>query len=76
MTDESKRLLALLQAKKDNPVRLDIVGKLQSNFADNKTYLALTAPTSNQNTKQIQLLTRTINRLIKLALNDLANPDS
>lgn len=71
MTDESKRLLALLQAKRDNPNRLDMIAKLKGNLEDNKAYLALSAPTADQRNTQVKLLTRQINRLIRLAINDL-----
>ena len=71
MTDESKRLLALLQAKRDNPNRLDMITKLRTNIADNKTYLETPSPTADQRNTQVRMLTRQVNRLIRLAINDL-----
>lgn len=75
MTDESKRLLALLQAKRDNPNRLDMISKLRTNLTDNKTFLAITAPTNAQNAAQIKQITRQVNRLIRLAINDLTTTE-
>lgn len=75
MTDESKRLLALLQAKRDSPNRLDMIAKLKGNLTDNKAYLAITSPTTANNTAQIKALTRQVNRLIRLAINDLSASD-
>ena len=75
MTEQSKQLLALLQTKRDNPVRLDLVDKLKTNLTDNKTFLAITAPTNAQNAAQIKQITRQVNRLIRLAINDLSTSE-
>lgn len=53
-------------------VKTDMVTKLGNNLADNKTYLAIATPTTAQNAAQIKAITRQVNRLIRLALNDLA----
>ena len=71
MTERSKQLLEALQTKRDNPVRLDLVDKLKTNLIDNKTFLAISAPTNAQNAAQIKQITRQVNRLIRLAINDL-----
>lgn len=49
--------------------KLSIEDYLKQAIADNKTYLALTTPTTAQNTAQIKKLTRQNNRLIRLITN-------
>jgi len=51
--------------------RLSIEDKLRINLADNKTYLAITAPTAAQRNAQVDALTRQINRMIRLQLREL-----
>ena len=60
--------LSLMSANKDS-----IVSKMQTAQTNNATYLAIASPTSAQNTAQVKALTRQVNALIKLAINDLGN---
>ena len=55
--------------------RLSIEDKLRINLADNKTYLAITAPTASQRNAQVDALTRQINRLIRLQLRQLESAE-
>jgi hypothetical protein len=55
--------------------KTDLVTKLTTALTDNKTYLGLTSPTTAQNTAQIKELTRQINKLIRLEVNDLSATD-
>lgn len=75
MNEQSRQLLALLQAKRDNPNRLDMITKLKTNLTDNKVYLALESPLAADRNAQIAKLTRQVNRLIRLAINDLTAPE-
>jgi hypothetical protein len=49
--------------------RQQMIDNLKAGIEDNKTYLALTSPTTAQNTAQIKKLTRQNNRLIRLVTN-------
>ena len=51
--------------------RAALVAKATTALDANATYLARTAPTTAQNTAQIKALTRQVNALIKLTVNDL-----
>jgi hypothetical protein len=62
-----------------DPVKLanktDMTTKLTTALTDNKTYLALTSPTTAQNTAQLKAIARQLNKLIRLAVNDLSATD-
>lgn len=49
--------------------RTNIETFLKAEIDGNKAYIALTAPTTTQNTKQIKALTKQNNRMIRLLLN-------
>lgn len=51
--------------------RVNIEGKAITALTGNATYLALGSPTNAQNLAQIRALTRQMNALIKLTLNQL-----
>jgi fructose-1-phosphate kinase PfkB-like protein len=55
--------------------KTDMVTKLTANLADNKTYLAIASPTATQKDSQIKALTRQVNKLIRLSLNNLDGTD-
>lgn len=55
--------------------RTNIQDFLKTAITDNKDYIALTTPTTTQNTKQIKALTRQNNRMIRLLLNLLDSAD-
>ena len=57
-------------------VELDIHTKLRDFVNRNRTYLALPAPTANQQAAQIDRLTRQLNHLIRLQFRDLLNSET
>lgn len=47
----------------------------QQSLAANRTYLALTSPTAGQNAQQIKALTRQMNGVLRLLLNQFDGTD-
>jgi len=47
-----------------------IIDKLKAAIDSNKTYLAITAPTAAQRNEQVADLTRQMNKLIRMSLQD------
>ena len=55
--------------------RRTILSQAAQAMSDNRTYLAIGSPTNAQNLAQIRALTRQINGLIRLQLQDLGGTD-
>jgi len=55
--------------------RTNIQDFLKNELVENKAYIALTAPTNAQQTKQIKALTKQTNKMIRLMLNLLDSAD-
>jgi hypothetical protein len=53
--------------------RTDVLDKARAALATNATYLAVGAPSNAQNLAQIRALTRQVNGLIKLQLDDMGD---
>lgn len=65
-----KKLKVSAQPEEQSANKQVMTNKLKSAIASNKSYLAITAPTAAQRNEQVADLTKQVNLLIKLALQD------
>lgn len=65
-----RKLQVTSKTKEQTTSKRMIIGKLKAAIEGNKNYLAITAPTAAQRNEQVADLTRQMNRLIRLTLQD------
>jgi hypothetical protein len=65
----------ILRDETKTAIRADITKWLRTAKQSNKAYLDIDSPTAAQRNAQVEALTKQVNRLIRLALNDMTGDE-